>query len=328
MDAAPDQVIPGRLDTMKAIKLLQKASQEDNTAGDNPKKKIDVINGGVEKFHSVTNLLMTQMTRKGMSAVDNLLSSDFKHTAEYCKQLAMEFARIRQAVQQVAALKGLQNRSEFAVEGIHKGAKANLSPQERKTCEEHFQCYGGIFVEGDQPRFNDRECGSATEQAEKYQQHFTELAKAAGIYSNGVAQLSGGLLQVSKCPQFIEDLETPPSKVFKTFKHIPTPAEELLPEMSCVISQRARSNDATKTPAIMSEVQLHQEEPHIKGLLSAINTQVLDGNSESLGQETDVSPFEHIKSGSAVFKARIGKGKDLKSILEDIRPMSESQRES
>ena len=152
------------------------------------------------------------------------ISAEFKPAADYCKELALEFTDLRQAMQQVAALKGQSNTNQFTVQEAKKAAAASLTPQEWRSFQEQFQSYGGTYIEGDQSKFQEREIGgkkvSTSEQAEQYKQKIAEFAKARGIPAAEIAQLGGALLQFSEGPQTTEDLMSQLGKVYKTLERL------------------------------------------------------------------------------------------------------------
>ena len=137
------------------------------------------------------------------------ISSEFKRAADYCKNLAMEFAELRQMMQQVAALKGQPNTNEFTVAEAREGESGSLMPQEWRQFQEQFQIYGGAYIEGEQNRFVEEREGKdgkketvrPSSKAEEYQQNLAEFAKARGIPAAEIAQLGGALLQFSEGPQ-------------------------------------------------------------------------------------------------------------------------------
>ena len=144
--------------------------------------------------------------RLAMSAVGaaaSAMSTEFKNAVDYITNIAKEFVDLRQAMQQVAALKGTPNTNEFTVKDSEKAFEASLTPQEWRSFQEQFQSYGGAYLEGDQARFVDREINgkkvTGDEQDEQYQRKIAEFAKARGIPAAEIAQFGGCCSSSPKC---------------------------------------------------------------------------------------------------------------------------------
>jgi hypothetical protein len=328
----PDLVIPIRMDPSKATAALKQVGTAGKKAGDDVeegakkgRKAVDDLgNSGESAAEALVRLGKAQIGMQLISTVGAAISSEFKRAADYCKNLAMEFAELRQMMQQVAALKGQQNTNEFTVSEAKKAAAASLTPQEWRSFQEQFQSFGGAYLEGDQARFKDRMIGgkqvSAGEQAEQYQQQIAEFAKARGIPANEIAQLGGALLQFSEGPQTTEGLMSRLGKVYKTLERAPTPVSQLMPQMSRVMAQGASAEEASQMLAIMSEAMPGEEETGVTNTIKAITNQVLGGKGEKLGQQKGMTRVEQIKAAVQAIQSRVGKGEDLDAILHEVAP--------
>jgi hypothetical protein len=357
--AAPDLIIPVRMDVDKAIARLQKLADQGKKAGDGVdagatkgKKGLDDMSDGAESaIESLLRLGKAQMGMQLINTVGHAISSEFKRAADYCKNLAMEFSELRQMMQQVAALKGQQNTNEFTISEAKKAAAASLTPQEWKSFQEQFQSYGGAYLEGDQARFVDRKESdekyqervkayakvnmvsdeeaakalpratvTAAEQGEQYQQKIAEFAKARGIPADQIAQLGGALLQFSEGPQTTEDLMSRLGKVYKTLERAPTPVPELLPQMSRVMAQGSSPEEASQMLAIMSEAMPHEEETGVINTIKAITNEVLEGRGAKLGQKKGMTRVEQIKAAVQSIRDRVDNGEDLDAIVHEFAP--------
>lgn len=247
-EGVPDLIIPIRMDASKATAALQKFGAAGATAGNDVAKAATKAEGGIKgaanaagEFGRATVAIHgAQLAFSAVHAAVSTMSSEFKAAVDYITNIAKEFVELRQAMQQVAALKGQENSNEFTVSEARKAAQASLTPQEWKNFQEQFQSYGGAYLEGEQARFVDREGKTGAEQGEEYQQKIAEFAKARGIPASEIAQLGGALLQFSEGPQTTEDLMSQLGKVYKTLERAPTPVSELMPAMSGVMAQALR----------------------------------------------------------------------------------------
>ena len=236
----PELVLPVRFDLDGAIKAIVKLSQQGSKTGDDNAK---AMGKGTVAAHGFANELANIGRRSSISRWSRTSPARCRRSSscasDHAHQVAQEFVDLRQNMQQVAALTGKDNSNEFTLEQTQKAAAASLRPEEWTKFQELFQSYGGAYTEGDQNRFIERGGVSAEKQAEQYQAHIAEFAKARGIAPAEAAQLGGGLLQFSEGPQKLEDLEARFGKVFKTLERAPTLVSQLMPQMSRVMAQGA-----------------------------------------------------------------------------------------
>jgi hypothetical protein len=325
---APELIVPIRMDASGATSALKNFGATGAKAGDEVAKGAAKAEGGIKgAAHAVGEFGRQAVAVHGMqlafSAVGGAVAAmgaEFKNAVDYINTIAKEFVELRQAMQQVAALKGQPNSNEFTVNESRKAFQVSLTPQEWKTFQEQFQSFGGAYLEGDQARFQDREGKSAQTQGEEYQQKIAEFAKSRGIPAADIAQLGGALLQFSEGPQTTEDLMSKLGKVYKTLERAPTPVAQLLPQMSRVMAQGASAEEASQMLAIMSEAMPGEEETGVTNTIKAITNQTLEGKGAALGQEKGMTRVEQIKAAVKAIKARQEKGEDLDAILHEIAP--------
>jgi hypothetical protein len=247
-------------------------------------------------------------------------AQEFNKAAEYTKKMAQDFADLRAAMQQVAALRGEQGSNAFTLGQARAAEAASLSPQDWIRFQEEFQSRGGAYLEGEQARFVEREGESADTQAERYQQQIAEFAKARGISAPEAASLGGGLLQFSKGPQTVEDLMSRYGKVFKTLERAPTPVAQLLPQMTRVMAQGASPEESAQLLGIMSEAMPGEEETGVVNVLKALTQAQIKGKGDELGLKKGMSPLEMIKAAAGTLKERAGRGEDLDKIMSEYFP--------
>ena len=274
---APELMIPVRFDIDKHIKPLQKfaaagkkTSDDVETSANKATRSLeDIGSRAVSPARSLLQLMRAQISLSTLATVGREMGTEFKQAIDYCKQVAMEFADVRQAMQQVVALKNQPNNNEFTVEAVRKGAKAFLTPQEWRTFQEQFQSFSGAYLNRDQARLTEHGGVSVAAQAERFQQDSAEFSKARGIVGLETAQPGGRLLQFSESPQTVEDLECRFGEVLKILKRVPTPVAQLMPQMSRGIAQCTSSEEAAQMLRIMSEAiprgRGHRRNEHHQG---------------------------------------------------------------
>ncbi len=332
-EGVPDLIIPIRMDPSAATAALGKFGTAGTKAGDDVAKAAAKAQGGIRGAANAAaefgrQIVSVQGMQLGFAAVSGAvaaMSSEFKAAVDYITNIAKEFVDLRQAMQQVAALKGQQNSNEFTVAEAGSAAQASLTPHEWRTFQEQFQSFGGAYLEGDQSRFIDRQNAegkkvTAAQQGEQYQQQLAEFAKARWIPPSEIAQLGGALLQFSEGPQTTEELMSKLGKVYKTLERAPTPVSQLMPQMSRVMAQGASPEEASQMLAIMSEAMPGEEETGVTNTIKAITNQILEGKGEALGQKKGMTRVEQIKAAVGAIKKRVNKGEDLDKILHEIAP--------
>jgi hypothetical protein len=357
-EAVPDLIIPVRMDPSNATAALAKVGAEGKKAGEQVALGAVKAEGGLkgaanaaaEFGQQAITIHGTQLAFSAVGAAVSGMSSEFKAAVDYITNISKAFVELRQAMQQVVALKGHVNTNQFTVEEAKKAAAANLTPQEWKAFQEQFLSFGGAYIEGDQARFvlqeTDEEFikraeahakktgmtkGQAmatlqkqtvanTEQADEYQQKIAEFAKARGIPAAQIVQLGGALLQFAEGPQTPEQMMEQLGRVYKTLGRAPTPVSQLMPQMPGVMAQGASAEEAAQMLAIMAEAMAGEEETGVTNTIKAITNQVLEGKGEALGQKEGMSRLEQVKAAVAAIKARQEKGEDLDAILKEVAP--------
>jgi hypothetical protein len=325
----PDLIIPIRMDPSKATAALQKVGAEGKKAGNEVAKGAAKAEAGLkgaanaagEFSRQAVAMHGMQLASSAVSAAVSAMSSEFKAAVDYITNIAKQFVELRQAMQQVAALKGQANTNEFTVAEAQKAAQAGLTPQEWRQFQEQFQSYGGAYIEGSQSRFMKEVGGQKvadTEAAEKYQAQIAAFAKARGIAPNEIAQLGGALLQFEGGPTTPEAMMAKLGSVYKTLERAPIPVAELMPAMSHVMAQGASAEEAAEMLAIMSEAMPHEEETGVVNALKAITNETLEGRGEALGQKAGMTPLEKIKAAVKAIMDRRDKGEDLDKIIHEI----------
>jgi len=346
---APDVVIPVRLDNAKALKNLAqleyagdasaghiqaemgkaaagvaKVGTEGEQSGQRLRKGMEEGGQGVAGLTgSIGTLVAAQVGLATIERAAAAMGSEFKRSADYVKSLAKDFSDLRQTMQQVAALRGEQNTDKFTLQQAQMATKASLTPEEWRGFQEQFQSYGGAYLEGDQSRFKDREVGgkkvSAEKQAEEYQAKLAEFSKARGTQPTDIAELGGALLQFSKGPQEVGQLEDRLGKIFTTLERAPTPVPQLIPQMTRVMSQGGTPEEAAELIAIQSEANKGEEEVHTRAPLMQLSKLVREGKGAELGIDEKMSPLEMVKAASTKLAAESGGDKQkLEKRLDEL----------
>jgi hypothetical protein len=302
----PDLVIPVRMDLDKALKGLTRLGEQGQETARKNKEGFQEAQSGVEGFHDrVSALLATQMSLAVLQRVGAAIGSEFKRAADYVRDLAKDFADLRQTMQQVAALKGQPNTNLFTIEEVKKGAAANLTPDEWRRFQENFQSYAGAQIEGPQAKLT-------AGQAEEYQQRVAAFMKARGVPSEQGAELAGALLEYATGPQDVEKLMGRFGAVYQTLEKARTPVPELLPQLARVMSHGVSAEQAAQMLATVAPAAPHEEGVAVEAAMRSI-LEMKQKGIEDFGVKKGMTPMEAIKAFSMNInerrKALIAQGK-------------------
>src|SRR4051794_9100909 len=263
-------IIPVRFDRKSAAADLKNVEAAGRAAGDATAKGMDHASqaahgmAGAAKGvgNELANLMKAQLGLSALRAVAGQIADSFRETAKAVHESALQFQQLRAAMQQVAALTGQKNQTQFTLEQVARAQAAGLKPEEWVKAQEEFQSRAGAYLEGDQARLDQG-------QGAEFQQQIASFAKARGIVPSEAMALGGGLLQFSEGQQDPKELMERYERVFKTLERAPTPVAQLLPQMSRVMSQGFSPEEAAQALAIMSEAMPGEEETGVENALKA-----------------------------------------------------------
>jgi hypothetical protein len=316
-------VIPVRMDTKDAAAALKRLEAAGKEAGDGVKDGMDKGAAGAKNLgDNVADLIKAQMGLSAIRQVASAMGDEFRRSADEVNRLATQFADVRQAMQQVAALRGEGNSNQFTVEQVRAGARAGLTPQEWTRAQEEFQSRAGAYIgkdAGDQGRLDDK-------QGEEYQQQIAAFAKARGINPSEAMGLGGGLLQFSEGKQDVKGLMSRYGKVFKTLERAPTPVAQLLPQMSRLMGQGFSPEEAAQALAIQSEANPGEEQTFVTSALKAVTDARLEGKGAALGLKEGMTPMQQLEAASRTLRDRIAAGEDQDTLMKEYAPRIEEKR--
>ena len=150
--AAPDLIIPVRMDADKALTRLTKVGAAGAHAGDQvaagAKKAQKGIQGTTVSSDklgvSLVGLMKAQLSFQAIRATAAAIGSAFNDSAKYVQQMAKEFQGLRKAMQEAATLKGVANENQFTLEEAKKAQAFHLTPQEYRDFQAQFMNYASV----------------------------------------------------------------------------------------------------------------------------------------------------------------------------------------
>jgi hypothetical protein len=331
---AEELIVPMRLEPDAAIAALKGVERAGTRTGDAVAAGAKKADAGLQAASQGARTFMTQvmaigttdLARGALQQVGAAIGEEFKRSADYVKAMAKDFIELREAMQQVAALKGKQNDTGFALGEMKDAAKAGLSGQEWKSFQEAFQSKGGAYLEGDQNRFQgDKSTGETGEQqAKRYQLEQAEFAKAKGVNASDMAELGGGLLQFSEGPQTVEGMQERTGKVYHTLERAPTDAKLLMAQMGRTMSQGNSPEDAAKQLGLFSEIRPGEEGTYAASAQRSIEQMQQEGKGKEYGLTEGMTPWQKMQAVSGKL-AESKTDEELNKRISDITSMHEGQ---
>lgn len=308
----PTLVIPMRFDGAEALKMLEKLKHAGAEAG-------EALDDAGEKSRTLGANVAAVLTTQGYQMLKDgaqALAQGYKETAEYIKSISAEFIALRDSMQEVAALKGVQNTGDFTVKQARAAEAASLTPDEWVKFQEQFQSYAGAFISGDQAKLTDA-------QAEDYQKRLAQFAKARGLSPDQAAQLGGGVLQFAEGPINVDEAMKRFGRAFATLERSPTPVPQLLPQMTRVMAQGADSDQAAQLLSLMSLGMPGEEETGVTNVIKAIDRALTDGKGAELGVSAEMNPLQKAAAAAWTLRGRMASGESeldlMKTYFGDIR---------
>jgi hypothetical protein len=311
---AEELIIPVRLDAKNAAQDLKQLGQSGLRAGDDVAQGMGRAQQGAKGFGSeLASLMRAQIglaaMRQGLGAIGDQL----KENAQYVADQAKNFQQLRAAMQQVAALRGAKNQTGLTLEQVSQAQQAGLMPEAWRKAQEEFQSRAGAYLEGNQARLT-------RAQGREYQARIAAFAQARGITPSEAMALGGGLLQFSEGPQDVQGLMARYGKLFKTLERAPTPVNQLLPQMSRIMSQGFSPEEAAQALAITSEAMPGEEEVGVEAAMRAITNARMAGKGGQLGLREGMGSMEQLEAAARTLQQRRAAGEDVDKLMAEFAP--------
>ena len=304
-EGIPDLIIPIRMEIDKALKALTKIAGGGKKAGDDVaagakkgKAELDDLGGSANSAaESLVSMVNGHIALSVPKSVGSAIGEEFKRSADYVKQKAAEFAELREAMQQVSALKNQQNTDQFVLSEVEKANKAGLTPTKWREFQEQFQSYGGAQNEGPDAKLN-------PEQAEEYQQKIAAFMTARGVAPAQGAQLGGALLTNAKGPQGVDKLMAQFGRVYQTLEKAQTPVPDLLPKFQEVIATGLLPEEAAQALAIVAPASPGEESTSVVAAATMIRKMKIAGTGEEYGVKEGMGRLESMRAFAEHIEAK------------------------
>lgn len=273
----------------------------------------------------MSGLIKTGLAIAGVTGLASALGSEFARAAEYCRDVANQFADIRQAIVQVAALRDKQPTNKFTMEQIRKAEEAGLTPQQWFKAQEEFLNPAGAQIgNGPGAKMTDA-------QAQEFEKRVGRLtaAKLGGDNAGLGMGFAGSILQQSRGPLTPEQAMAQFNPAFEVLQKGSIDLRRAMPMMSQVMAHGIGATDAATLLNIVGPAAPGEEVASAEGALRAIEEMRVGGKGAQFGVTDKMTKPEAIKAftmnmGERV-KALRGKGKTDEEIdVEIARQLKEA----
>ena len=326
------------MDPSKATAALATVGAAGKKAGDavdagarKGRKGLDGLDAGANSAaSSLLSLTKAQMGLSALKAAGAAIGDEFKRSADYIKTLANEFADLRKAMQELAALRGEQNNNRFAVKEAQEGQKYGLSPEENRRFQSEFMNFAGSQVGTDKETGGVAKGAKLTEeQGKEFSGRIAAMMKTVGVDPALGAQLGGAMLQNAKGPQDVEKLMRDFAETFALAQKGPVPLGQMLPQMSRLMAYDMSAQDAAKMFNVVAPAAPGEEGTSAEAAISAIQKMKNEGKGEQFGVKRGMTDIEAVKAFGENITDRKKKlmagGMDEKTAMDELQAMLAEQ---
>jgi hypothetical protein len=237
------------------------------------------------------NLIKAQIGLAALQRVAGLIADDFKRTADEVMKSAEQFQVLRQAMQQIAALKEQPNQTQFALEEVNKAQKVGLTPQEWKRSQEVFLNFAGALI-GNQPGAK-----MSAAESEEFQARIAAATKAQGFAPELGMQFGGSILQQSKRPLTAQQAMAQFNPGFQVLQKGPVELGQAMPMMSQLMAHGGISPaEAATMINLVAPASPNEVLPAAEGALRAMEEMSVKGKGEQFGVTDQMTKFQALKA--------------------------------
>ena len=226
------------------------------------------------------------------------MEAQIAESNSHVQQLAKSFAELRQSMQEVATLRGVENTSAFTVSEARKAAGSSSHPAERRDAQAEFLNFTGAQV-------GDEEGKKLTsEQGEDFSSRIAVMMKSAGYKPAAGMRLGGSILQQKTGPQDVDALMKEFGVAFQVMEKGQVSIERAAPEVAELMSMGVSSADAAKMFSVAAPAAPGQEGTAVQAAMRAIEKMKVAGNEKEFGVTNDMNPYESVKAFGANMATR------------------------
>lgn len=234
-------------------------------------------------------------TGAGLGAIHEVagaIGSEFEKAYEYIDKTARQFADVRQAIIQVAALRDKAPTNKFTMEQAAQAEKAGLTPQQWFRAQEDFLNPAAAQIgNGPGAKMNDA-------QAQEFETRVARLtASKLGGDNAGVGMgFAGAILQQSKGPLTPDQAMAQFNPAFEVLQKGSIDLRRAMPMMSQVMAHDISPTNAAELLNVVAPAAPNEELTSAEGALRAIEEMRVSGKGAEFGVTDKMTKMEAIKA--------------------------------
>lgn len=253
-----------------------------------------------EHRNEVADLIKTFAGFSAVKGVASAIGDEFKRANEYVEKTSKEFADVRHAMQQVAALRGEKPSDTFTMRQVEAAGRAGLTPGDWVKAQESFLNPAGAQV-GDQPgaKMSDKE-------AEEYQLRVARLtaAKLGGENAGLGMEMAGSILEQSKSHLTPDQAMAKFNPAFEVLQRGRIDLRRAMPMMSQIMAHNVSPTEAATLLNVVAPASPGEEVTSAEAAMRAIEKMRVSGKGKEFGVTDKMGQYEAIKAFSKNIAAR------------------------
>jgi hypothetical protein len=246
------------MDLDKALAQLAKLAGAGKKAGDDTDAGAKKAQQGLEGVDAAAaaaarSMLALQGAQMALSAVQQAgaaIAQQFKETADYVKKLADDFAGLRRAMQELAALSDQPITNKFVIEQGKIAGKYGMTMEENRLAQEEFKNIAGAMV-GDEKDEAGEPTGKVAAGAKLTTAQGTKLFGRVAQFMKSVGQkpelgmaLVGAQLQQARGPQEVDKIMRDFVESYNIAQKGPVPVADMIKQLPGIMSYGMTAQEA------------------------------------------------------------------------------------
>jgi hypothetical protein len=326
------------MDVSGATAALQRVGPAGKRAGDDVAAGVKKGQSGLRELegsaggaaNSLLNLGRAQLGLAAVKSAAGAVGEEFKRAADYVKTLANDFADLRKAMQELAALKGVSGSNEFTVEQAQKAAKAGMTPAEAAKAQTAFMNAAGAMIGTDEKTGELAEGAKLTEkQGEEYSSRIAAMMKTANVSPELGMKLGGAILQNAEGPQNVDELMKHFATTFNIAQKGNVDLGEMLPQLARIMAHGISAEESAKMFNIVAPAAPGEEGTSTEAAFRAVQSMKNEG-MEEFGVKRGQTQMESVKAFSENImerkKALMEGGMTETKALDELQAMLEEKK--
>jgi hypothetical protein len=311
-------VIPLKLDSGAALAELRKLSAEGAHAG---KQVGDGFEGAGKQAKVLGEQISGLIAHQGYTMLRDAaqaMAQGYQQTADHVRSIAIEFAKVQDALRIVATFRGERATGEFTIEQAKMGASAGLTPDQWTNFQRQFSGFAGQFM-GDGAKFSQ-------EQGDDLAKRAAAFMNARGIEASQGGAVFGEILQQAKGDETNDELMKKFGQAYTVIEKAKGDPGPLLGQMGQVTAGGLDTTSAAKLMRAEAQRDPGEAGTYSRAVLRGLREIRTGGKSGELGITDGMNVFQQIEQiGKASDASGLKQEDFLSKYFNDEREMSGMQ---